>query len=53
MKTVSVSEILLAGGTTQYAKTKGIDTGKKHISGGIKMSKIETLAALKALSKQK
>ena len=53
MKTVSVSEVLAAGGGEKYAKTKGIDTSKKHISGGIRLSKNETLAALKELSKQK
>lgn len=53
MKTVSVSEILAAGGGEKFAKTKGIDTAKKRISGGIKMSKAETLKALKELSRQK
>ena len=53
MKIVSVGEILAAGGTTQYAKTIGIDTSKKRLSGGIRMSKAETLKALEELSKQK
>lgn len=53
MKIANVSDILAAGGTTLYAKTIGIDTTKKRISGGIRMSKAETLKALKELSKQK
>jgi hypothetical protein len=53
MKVVTVTEILAAGGPEIYAKTKGIDTSKKHISGGIRMSKSETLRALRQLSKQK
>jgi hypothetical protein len=52
-KTVSVDIVLASGGVVKYAKKFGIDTTKKRISGGIRLSKSETLRALEQLKNDK
>ena len=53
LKTVSVKEILAAGGADNYAITKGIDTSKKRLSGRLKISRKEFEEALTQLREQK
>jgi hypothetical protein len=49
MKIISATEILKAGGGDAYAKKMGIETGKKRISGGIRLSRVETLRLLESI----
>lgn len=51
-KTVSVKEVLAAGGANKYALTKGVDPRKANPSGVVRVSLRETSKLLAMLRKQ-
>ena len=52
IKTVSITDVLAAGGATKFALTKGVDPKKARISGFVRISRTETDRLQEELRKQ-